>query len=134
MKGVSRPALALVALAALLGAAGVAAGAHAAHGLAGVERARDLVRLASQYALLHAPAVILAALLADRLRSAWAGRFVWLAGLALLVGALLFCGSLLALAFDGPGSLAPLGGSLLLLGWLLLALGGLGGLLAPASE
>jgi len=123
-----------VALAALLGAAGVAAGAHAAHGLAGVERARDLVRLASQYALLHAPAVILAALLADRLRSAWAGRFVWLAGLALLVGALLFCGSLLALAFDGPGSLAPLGGSLLLLGWLLLALGGLGGLLAPASE
>ena len=48
-----------------------------------------------------------------------------LVGLALLLGSVLFCGSVLALAFGAPrgfAHIAPFGGGLLMLGWLLWAI------------
>ncbi|MCX8102538.1 MAG: DUF423 domain-containing protein [Geminicoccaceae bacterium] len=108
----------LAVAAALLGATAVAMGAFAAHGLraAGDPRAVELVEIASRYQLAHA----LAALLAGALRPA---RIA--ARLAFVAGALLFPGSLYALAFGLPrglAMLAPVGGGLFVLGWLLLAL------------
>lgn len=108
----------LAVAAALLGALAVAMGAFAAHGLraAGDLRAVELVETASRYQLVH----VLAALLAGALRP---GRIV--ARLAFVAGAVLFPGSLYALAMGLPrglAMLAPVGGGLFVLGWLLLAL------------
>jgi uncharacterized membrane protein YgdD (TMEM256/DUF423 family) len=52
------------------------------------------------------------------------GLLTHLAGSAFLAGTILFCGAVYALSLaQAPvGFLAPLGGSLLMLGWLLLAL------------
>lgn len=49
------------------------------------------------------------------------------AGTAFLAGLILFCGSVYALALTGIrlGPLAPIGGSLLMLGWALLAVSAL---------
>lgn len=104
--------------AALLAAMAVAMGAFGAHGLAasGAERAAELVETASRYQLGHALAVLVAgAILPERLA----------ARLAFLAGAVLFPTSLYALAIGLPrwvAWLAPLGGALFLLGWLMLAI------------
>lgn len=108
----------------------VAFGAWSAHGaeatlpLASVE----WIKTGSAYQLWHALALLgLAALLA---RSPM-GQFVRLitaSGLAFALGALLFSGSLYVLAFGGPHALVyltPMGGGLLILGWLLLLIAGL---------
>ena len=51
-----------------------------------------------------------------------AGLLARLAGAAFVLGVLLFCGSLYGLAFAGlRAPLAPAGGVLLMLGWVLLA-------------
>lgn len=109
----------LSVLAALLAASAVAMGAFGAHVLEGTgdTRAVALVETASRYQLAHALAALLAAALRPTLRAA---------RLAFLVGAVLFPGSLYALALGLPRGLAllaPLGGGLFLLGWLLLAIG-----------
>jgi uncharacterized membrane protein YgdD (TMEM256/DUF423 family) len=96
----------------------VAMGAFGAHVLqgSGDARAVELVETASRYQLAHA----LAALVAAALRpERYAAR------LAFLAGAVLFPGSLYALALGLPRGLAvlaPVGGGLFLLGWLLLAI------------
>lgn len=105
-------------VAALLGALAVAMGAMGAHllGGAGEVRAAALVETGSRFQLAHALAVLVAgALRPERLA----------ARLAFLAGAVLFPGSLYALALGLPrglATLAPLGGALFILGWLLLAL------------
>lgn len=75
-----------------------------------------------QYHLWHALGMILiglaAAVVAD-------GMWLRAAGLLLLVGIVLFSGSLYALALGAPkwlGAVAPLGGAAFTLGWLALAL------------
>ncbi|HSG76711.1 MAG TPA: DUF423 domain-containing protein [Burkholderiales bacterium] len=75
-----------------------------------------------QYHLWHALGMILiglaAAVVAD-------GMWLRAAGLLLLVGIVLFSGSLYALALGAPkwlGAVAPLGGAAFILGWLALAL------------
>jgi uncharacterized membrane protein YgdD (TMEM256/DUF423 family) len=104
--------------AALVGGLAVAMGAFGAHLLAGSGevRAAQLVETASRYQLAHAIAALVAgALLPDRLT----------ARLAFLVGAVLFPGSLYALALGFPqelATLAPVGGTLFLVGWVLLAI------------
>ena len=60
----------------------------------------------------------------------WAPRGGWaadLAGVAFTIGMLLFCGAVYSLALGGfaLGSLAPVGGTLLMVGWLLLAVSAL---------
>lgn len=74
-----------------------------------------------QYHLWHALGMILiglaAAVVAD-------GMWPRAAGLLLLVGIVLFSGSLYALALGAPkwlGAVAPLGGTAFILGWLALA-------------
>jgi uncharacterized membrane protein YgdD (TMEM256/DUF423 family) len=95
----------------LCGAAGVALSAAAAH-LGGA-----FVGTAASFLIMHAPVFLAVGL-------AGANRILRIGSLVLLVGLVLFCGDLLARDFVGsrlfPMS-APIGGSLLIAGWLAIA-------------
>ena len=69
------------------------------------------------------------ALLATGLWAPRGGRLADLAGAAFAIGLLAFCGAVYALALRGLhfGPLAPIGGSLLMLGWLFLGASALRG-------
>lgn len=106
----------LRAAAALLAALAVGMGAFGAHALQphflAQPRAGDWWETATLYLLLHAVAVT--CLPAD---SRWPR-------LALLLGAVVFAGTLYAMALGAPrwlGAVTPLGGTALILGWLGLA-------------
>lgn len=107
------PQRALAAIGAVCAAAGVGLSAYASHGAVGDARAN--LQSAALFALLHG--IALAAL------SRSAGRRLALLALAMLaVGVLSFSGSLAAAHFLGlPTRLAPLGGMLMIAGWLLYA-------------
>ena len=97
--------------AALSGALAVVAGAFGAHGAEG--RAAELLKTGAQYQLVHAVAALVALQLGAR-GPAW----------CFVAGAALFAGSLYALADNGPkwlGPFTPLGGALMIGGWLWLA-------------
>jgi len=101
----------LLALAGLCGAAGVALAAAGQHG------SNSELSIAANFLLFHAPALIGLSLLPR-------GRALAAAAGALIVGLLLFCGDLVALAYFGHSPFplaAPIGGLLLILGWLLVA-------------
>ncbi len=102
----------LLLAAALSGAMAVVAGAFGAHGASGA--AADWLRTGGQYQLVHA----VAALVAVQMGARGPG---WL----FVAGGLLFGGSLYAMALGGPrgvlGPVTPLGGALLIGGWLWLA-------------
>jgi uncharacterized membrane protein YgdD (TMEM256/DUF423 family) len=107
----------IVIAAGLMGAAGVILAAVAAHKAGGT-----LLPAASSMLLFHAPAALLATLLADRqiirprLGLAAAGGFV--------AGAILFSTDLTVLQFLGHRLFpmaAPSGGSVMILSWFLLA-------------
>lgn len=103
------------ALGALLCAFGVALGAYASHGVSGADQVR--LQSASWYLLVHGLGLI--TLPRDRLN-----RPIRIARFGLVAGCLLFCGSLIAAVFFGASTrLAPIGGSLLIGSWLLLAWG-----------
>jgi len=107
----------LLGLAATLGFASVAAGAFGAHGATGA--AKDWLRTAGEYGLIHALAVF-AAFGLTREGSRAAGVAGWL----FLAGAAVFSGSLDAMALSGQlwlGAITPIGGLLLLAGWASLA-------------
>ncbi len=109
-----------VGLGGLNGAVGVVAGALAAH------RASDgaLVDLAARYQILHAVALIVVGLL---LRVG-GGRWTRFAGTGFLVGIIGFCGSIYAHAATGNAAFAratPIGGTILILAWLCLAMAAL---------
>ena len=98
-------------LAALSGAIAVAAGAFGAHGASGP--AADWLKTGAQYQLVH----VVAALVAIRME---ARGPAWL----FVVGGALFAGSLYGLAIGGGrwlGPITPIGGALLIGGWLWLA-------------
>ena len=98
---------------ALLCAIAVALGAMASHVAA--PEARPRLAIAAAFAFGHGLALIV--------MRARAGRLAWSARVALLLGVLLFSGSLVLAAFAGARApLAPFGGTLLMLGWLLAAL------------
>ncbi len=103
-------------LASLLGLTAVALGAIAAHALTDPV-ASAAVERASTYQLIHAVVLWLATLC-----SGWAARCArW----ALLAGMLLFCGAIYAkylLSVSQAVAVAPAGGTLLMIGWLLLAI------------
>lgn len=99
-------------LGALLCGLAVALGAYASH--AADPLARPRFALAAAFAFGHGLALV-------ALRGR-AGRLALLSRYALLCGALLFSGSLAwAAARGGHAPLAPAGGMLLILGWLLAA-------------
>lgn len=123
----------LLALAGLFGAMAVAFGAWAAHGLDASlgARAVALVETATRYQLAHAVAMVAALALYRAAHGHHAPDLtVWLARAAQLfaAGIILFCGPLYLLAFGGPrwlGAVAPVGGLVLIVGWLVLAWGGI---------
>ncbi|SOB86802.1 Uncharacterized membrane protein YgdD, TMEM256/DUF423 family [Sphingomonas guangdongensis] len=101
----------LAVLAALSGALAVGAGAFGAHGAEG--KAAEWLRTGGEYQLIHA----LAALVALRLEARGAG---W----CFVAGAAVFAGSLYLMALGAPrwlGAFTPIGGTLLIAGWLWLA-------------
>jgi len=113
--------IAVGAIAALLA---VAIGAFGAHMLEDRISAHylDVYRTGVQYQMFHALGILLIAALADRLPSRKAA--LWSARL-LLIGIVLFSGSLYLLAVSGVdalGAVTPLGGVSFIAGWICLAL------------
>lgn len=105
-------------LASLSGFMAVCAGAFGAHGASSPE-AKAWLETGGHYQLVHAVAVF-ACLSSGRLAPSKATTAAWL----FLAGALIFSGSLYLMAFGGPrllGAVTPVGGALLLAGWLALA-------------
>jgi len=103
---------ALVLLAALSAALAVGAGAFGAHGASG--DAAEWLKTGAMYQLIHAVAVIA---LAERVA---ARGPAWL----LLTGAAIFALTLYAMALGAPrwfGAITPVGGTLMIAGWLWLA-------------
>jgi uncharacterized membrane protein YgdD (TMEM256/DUF423 family) len=113
-----------IAAGGLAGLLAVAISALAAHGLPGRIDAVALQQVgrAVQMQGWHAVMLVVCGVFAPR-----GGRLVDAAGAAFLAGLLLFCGAVYALALSGVRlpSVAPTGGFLLMLGWLLLAVAGL---------
>lgn len=106
----------LLLFAALNGAMSVAVGAFGAHGVPA--DAKTLLTTGAQYQMVHAT---LAAVLAVWPASGRAGR---IAGWLVASGGLIFCLSLLLIAVGGMrfmGAVAPVGGTLMVGGWLVLA-------------
>ncbi|MFN6998608.1 DUF423 domain-containing protein [Elioraea tepidiphila] len=110
----------LTGVAALAGGSAVALAAARAHLFAPRLGPAELAMLDSALAIqaMHALALLAVALLLAR----WAGAAVRLAGWAFLAGTVLFCGAVLLRALAGVslGPVAPLGGSLLIGGWVAL--------------
>jgi uncharacterized membrane protein YgdD (TMEM256/DUF423 family) len=114
-----------VAIAALLGATAVAGGAFAAHALKTQlsEKALSTFELGTRYQMYHALALLLVGLLLLQLpNNPW-----WTsAGWTLIVGVVIFSGSLYALSLSGIkilGAITPIGGVALIAGWVLIAMG-----------
>lgn len=98
-------------MAALAGALAVAAGAFGAHGAQG--QAADWLRTGGQYQLIHAVAALVALRLEARGPS-------WL----FVAGGAIFALTLYAMALGAPrwlGAVTPIGGAMLIGGWLWLA-------------
>ena len=111
-----------IAVGALSGAVTVALGAFGAHALKTRVEPADLAiwETAVHYQGLHALALVLLGL--------WCARESRgaLAGWCFLAGSAIFSGSLYAMVLGGPrwlGAITPIGGTLLIVGWLAFALG-----------
>jgi uncharacterized membrane protein YgdD (TMEM256/DUF423 family) len=121
-------------IAALLGGTSVAAGAFATHALRSQfsPRLLEIFETGARYQMYHALALALVAVaLATSL-----GHATWLsvAGWALILGTIIFSGSLYALSLSGLailGAVAPLGGAALMLGWACMAIAALLGATPP---
>lgn len=113
-----------IALGSLAGLTAVAGAAAASHALPQrLDAARlQMVQSALQMQGWHALALVLTGVWAAR-----GGRLADAAGAAFAVGLALFCGGVYAIALGGVrlGPMAPVGGTLLMVGWLLLGLSAL---------
>lgn len=126
----------MLLIAALMGAAAVTLGAFGAHGLPDyIEKQNLTVELfakrlhdwdtASQYLMYHALALLACGVLAHLRPSRSLSIAAWL----FLVGAVIFSGMLyLLIALNMPflGRIVPVGGVLMICGWLALAFAGAG--------
>lgn len=106
--------------AALLGTIGILCAAFGAHGLERItdERGVRLWAIACAIQLVTAPALLWTS---SEFRE---GRLGWQSPLGMLLGVLLFSGTLYAMALGAPrilGAVTPIGGLLLALAWLVLA-------------
>lgn len=118
----------IAAVAAILAMVAVLAGAFGAHALEGDARAVRLLETGSRYQLAHAVAAIAVMAVLP-----WAR----LAVAVMLVGAVLFPGSLYALALGAPGpvaALAPIGGIAFVVAWGLVALAAVSGPRPPRGS
>jgi uncharacterized membrane protein YgdD (TMEM256/DUF423 family) len=113
----------ILALGAVLAGLGVAAGAFGAHLLRDQLTAAELDtwRTGASYQMYHSLALIIVARMLGRHASRMLRASYWL----FVLGIVLFCGSLYALAIKGNpalGAVTPFGGVALLGGWACLAL------------
>jgi uncharacterized membrane protein YgdD (TMEM256/DUF423 family) len=109
----------LLVLACLSGFSAVALGAFAAHGLTEPQAKAWAATAFDQHAF-HTVACFAASAL-----GASGGRAARLAPVLFLIGIMLFCGSLYALALGAPRALAiaaPFGGMCFMVGWMALAI------------
>ncbi len=113
-----------IVLAGIAGASAVAMAASASHGMADrlTPAALATLRTGVQMHGWHALALFGVGLWAPA-----GGRLAHAAGCAFAVGLVLFCGAVYSLALGGPNFtvFAPFGGTLLILGWLLLGVSAL---------
>lgn len=121
-----------IIIAGLLGAGAVTLGAYHAHGLDAWLEKKELTtaelaermhhcEVAVKYQMYHALAILGIGILAAR-RCTWS---LSLAALAMLLGVFAFSGGLYFIVFDLPElhwSIVPLGGLLMIVGWVLLAI------------
>jgi len=112
----------VVLVGALNGAFAVAAGAFGAHLLEGRITVADseVFQTAVYYQAIHAAVMVALGALKGHVMPSLLGVTSW----AMALGTILFAGSLYAVALGSSamvGYIAPIGGGLLLLGWLLLA-------------
>jgi uncharacterized membrane protein YgdD (TMEM256/DUF423 family) len=107
---------------AVLGGIGVALGAFGAHGLRGRvdEPLLSVWETASRYHLIHALALLAVGWMAGRAQA----KTIRIAGVAFVVGIVIFCGSLYTMTLTGVlwlGAVTPIGGVAFLIGWFVLA-------------
>ena len=116
----ARVLLSIAALALLVATIG---GALASHALGELdERALQSFATAVQFLFFHGIGLVAVTLVGLR---GIGGRWLWLAAGIIVAGALLFCGSIFARTFGAPAgvvAVAPYGGVLLMLGWLVFGL------------
>jgi uncharacterized membrane protein YgdD (TMEM256/DUF423 family) len=122
----------LLRVGAALAALGVAAGAFGAHGLRAILSPKDLEtwETAVRYLLLHAVALVAIASLPQGTRRAG------LAAALVLAGTLVFSGTLFLLVLADLrwlGAITPIGGVLMIAGWVVLASAALPPRDAPAA-
>ena len=101
----------IAVLAALSGAIAVGAGAFGAHGASG--QAQEWLKTGAHYQLIHAVAALVALRMEAR-GSAW----------LFIGGGAVFAGTLYLMAIGAPrwfGAITPIGGAMLIAGWLWLA-------------
>jgi uncharacterized membrane protein YgdD (TMEM256/DUF423 family) len=115
-------------IAAIFGGISVAAGAFASHALKEKlsERAIEIFETGARYQMYHALALLLVALLLSRAEAAQSTLVA--AGIALIVGVVIFSGSLYTLSLTSIkwlGAITPLGGLGLMIGWGCLAVAAL---------
>jgi uncharacterized membrane protein YgdD (TMEM256/DUF423 family) len=115
-----------IVLGASLGALAVMLGAFGAHALEKRldARAMTLFQTANRYHFLHAVALCIVGLMAE----STGHPALRISGWAFSLGVLIFSGTVYALALGAPrilGAVTPLGGLLLIAGWLALALAAL---------
>ncbi|RXJ02760.1 DUF423 domain-containing protein [Anaerobacillus alkaliphilus] len=102
----------------------VGLGAFGAHGLQGklTERMLEIYQTGVHYHMIHAIAILIIAVVADRLGNP--AMLTW-AGWAMFIGIIFFSGSLYILSISGIkilGAITPIGGLFFMIGWVLLAL------------
>ena len=117
----------VMVIGAVLGALAVMSGAFGAHALKSVltERTQGWYDTAVSYHAQHALALIVSGVM---IRISGGSGWLSAAAVALLIGLLVFSGSLYLMAFTGwtrLGMITPVGGLLLIIGWLSLAVGAL---------
>lgn len=106
----------------VLGLLGVAIGAFGAHALKAMLEAAgraDTFETGVRYLFYHAIAIVLVGILSKE----FPGNTINWSGNAFLLGTLIFSGSLFLICFTGInvfGAVAPIGGTLLIIGWALL--------------
>lgn len=111
-----------VIVASIFGALGVAGGALGAHGLKGKisPEMMAVYETGIRYLFYHVFALMAVGIISRSL----SGTSIHFAGWAFLLGILLFSGSLVGLALTGIkelGIITPIGGSLWIVGWIVLA-------------
>jgi uncharacterized membrane protein YgdD (TMEM256/DUF423 family) len=111
-----------ISLGALLAGIGVAMGAFGTHGLREKvsERMLETWQTAVQYHVIHAVALVLVGVLAERFAAKALAAVGWL----FVTGVILFAGTLYAYVLTGQKFLAmitPLGGVCFIVGWLFLS-------------